>query len=172
MNVIKAVVESVFKSEPATLCVASAEIEMLLAQGEVKACLALIPSIVPSLPPIQAVVVGAMMYPSERRGAKARQDRLAAQALHAASVGSQNMAVYTKAERKKKIARFMEKRLRRKWHHAIQLKCRQVFATNRPRVNGRFVALPLAICPLIAKGVDMRNYNFDQLQLLAPLPSV
>jgi len=44
------------------------------------------------------------------------------------------------------------------------LKCRQVFATNRPRINGRFVKLPKAICPLIAKGVDMRGFDLSKAE--------
>ena len=139
------------------------EIALLVESGAVKVCLDFVPSLSPNQTEprrVPALVIGAV-YPADRRGAKARRVRAELQAMHSSSVDAHTLEVYGKAERKKKIARFMEKRLRRRWHHAVQLKCRQVFATNRPRINGRFVVLPVAICPLIAKGVDMRNYDLQ-----------
>ena len=109
--------------------------------------------------------VGLDNYVGDRRGAKARLKRVEIRALLSASIEPHAMVVYTKAERKTKIARFMEKRLLRKWDHAIQLKCRQVFATNRPRVNGRFVVLPSAICPFIARADALRPDTADAADL-------
>lgn len=159
LEVIKKSVQLVLENSP----IGEEEIAHLVESGAVKVCM----DFVPSLSPTQTdgkngrrVIGGG--YPADRRGAKARRERAETHALKSASIDAHTLEVYGKAERKKKIARYMEKRLRRKWHHAIQLKCRQVFATNRPRVNGRFVALPLAICPLIAKGVDMRNYDLHK----------
>jgi len=48
---------------------------------------------------------------------------------------------YTKAERARKIQRFLEKRQRRVWGKKILYTCRKNFADKRPRVGGRFVKL-------------------------------
>lgn len=48
---------------------------------------------------------------------------------------------YTKAERRRKIIRFQEKKQRRTWHKKILYACRKTFADQRPRVGGRFVKM-------------------------------
>ena len=44
----------------------------------------------------------------------------------------------TVSERKAKIAKFMDKRTRRKWDRKVEYECRKKLATNRVRVAGRF----------------------------------
>jgi len=51
---------------------------------------------------------------------------------------------YTRAERKRKIARFKNKQKNRTFTKKIIYKCRQSFAQRRPRVGGRFVSLGAA----------------------------
>lgn len=51
------------------------------------------------------------------------------------------IGTYTRAERAAKIARYREKRARRKWTKKIMYDCRKSFADNRPRVGGRFIKM-------------------------------
>lgn len=51
------------------------------------------------------------------------------------------VGTYTRAERAEKIARYREKRARRKWTKKIMYDCRKSFADNRPRVGGRFIKM-------------------------------
>jgi hypothetical protein len=48
---------------------------------------------------------------------------------------------YTRAQRRKKIERFKQKRLKRSFTKKIMYKCRKQFADNRPRVGGRFIKM-------------------------------
>jgi len=48
---------------------------------------------------------------------------------------------YTKAERRRKISRYREKKANRSFTKKIMYKCRKQFADNRPRVGGRFVPM-------------------------------
>lgn len=54
-----------------------------------------------------------------------------------------SIGTYTRAQRKKKLARYRKKRHDRLFGPkvACKYKCRQRFAKNRPRVHGRFVKL-------------------------------
>merc|ERR1712196_273975 len=53
--------------------------------------------------------------------------------------GVKRIGIYTLEERKKRLARFHEKRSRRIWRKKIKYGCRKKLADNRPRVKGRFV---------------------------------
>lgn len=46
---------------------------------------------------------------------------------------------YSRAERKLRIDRYLEKRKRRRFGKTVRYKCRKTFADSRPRVRGRFV---------------------------------
>jgi len=50
------------------------------------------------------------------------------------------IGIYTLAERKERIARFVEKRNRRVWVKKIRYSCRKNLAQTRMRVKGRFVS--------------------------------
>lgn len=49
--------------------------------------------------------------------------------------------IYTRAERRRKIERYRNKKQHRFWGKRVMYKCRQNFAKNRRRVAGRFVKL-------------------------------
>jgi hypothetical protein len=44
----------------------------------------------------------------------------------------------TMEERKKRIAKYMDKRTRRRWGRKVEYECRKKLAVQRVRVNGRF----------------------------------
>lgn len=50
------------------------------------------------------------------------------------------IGAYTKEQRKQRIDRFREKKLRRIWQKQIKYDCRKRLADTRPRVKGRFVS--------------------------------
>eukprot|EP00808_Paulinella_micropora_P014752 g1843.t1 len=56
---------------------------------------------------------------------------------------------YTKAERRRKVQRYREKREKRTYQKKIMYECRKSFADKRPRVGGRFVKVvpPAAQAP-------------------------
>jgi hypothetical protein len=78
------------------------------------------------------------------RGTKSRNKRARKIAKKIAKIPRRDDDVitigeYTKAERRGKIERFLEKRKRRNFEKKIQLECRQKVANSRPRIGGRFI---------------------------------
>ena len=74
------------------------------------------------------------------------------------------VSVLTKEERRKKIAKFLEKRKRRIWNKKVSYDCRKKVADKRLRIKGRFVTREQAYALLGTIQEDLlKNKNIIEL---------
>jgi len=77
---------------------------------------------------------------------------------------SKVVSVLTREERRKKIAKFLEKRKRRIWNKKVSYDCRKKVADKRLRIKGRFVTREQAYAVLGTTQEDLlKNKNILEL---------